>query len=123
VDSVIVPGNGIITISDAGSPGANQICDYVGEINGKPAYEMSEASILVMWSGAEWQIFEAGVELYDSSDAVDYPYQATWTLGTAGVAPAPTVTEGIIIITGTEELTLGSASYNSTTGILSVPIN
>lgn len=123
VDSIIVPGNGIITISGAGSPGANQICDYIGELNGKPAYEMSEASILVMWSGAEWQIFEAGVELYDSSDAVDYPYQATWTLGTSGVAPAPVVTEGIIIVTGTEELTLGSVTYSSTTGVLSVPIN
>ena len=79
----------------------------------------------ILWDGSEWQLLDnvSGNELYDSPDAVDYPWLAVWTLGTTGVTPAPTVIAGAVQQAGAEELTLGSASYNATTGILSVPIN
>ena len=123
IDTIIVPGGGVLTVLHAGTPTIDGVYMYAGQVNGKPSYISNLGANLISWSGSEWQMFEEGVELYDSPDAVDYPWQAVWTLGTAGVTPPPDVYEGIFIESGAEELTLGAASYNATTGVLSVPIN
>ncbi len=123
VDTDIIPGGGELTVRGAGSPTLNGVYFYAGQVNSKVSFVSNFGASVISWSGSEWQMFEDGVEYYDSSDAVDYPWQATWTLGTAGVSPAPEVLQGIIFEAGAEELTLGSVSYNSTTGVLSVPIN
>lgn len=123
VDTVIVPGGGLLTVTGAGSPTLNLVYQYAGQVNNKVSYVSNFGSAVIEWSGSEWQMFEDGVEYYDSPDAVDYPWQAVWTLGAAGASPAPTVTEGIVIDAGLDELTLGSVTYSSTTGILSIPVN
>ncbi len=117
----VLPGYTICTVRDAGSAEVNGIYQYVGHVNSKPSY--SYLDCLISWSGAEWQLFSNSVEMYDSSDAVDYPWEAVWTLGTSGVTPEPEIIRGISIDPPAGDLSITASSYNSTTGILSLTLD
>jgi hypothetical protein len=121
---VPTPPTELITIVYAGSPEVNNVtCGYVGTQNSKPAWYSPTDFVRVFWTGAEWQITKFGQEYYDSPDNVDFPWQAVWTLGTNGVSPEPDVVEGVPNIAAIEPRSITSASYNGTTGILSVTLD
>jgi hypothetical protein len=108
-------------VSGAGTLSVNGIYIYVGQITDKPSYSFNNFTIA--WDGTLWELFDTitGVVLYDSTDATDYPYQATWATA-AGEPPAPDVRRGVILPPGGCPLTVGTATYNPTTGLLSTPI-
>jgi len=117
----ILPGFTICTVRGAGTETANGIYRYDGHVNDKPSYRFE--TNLISWSGTEWQLFVDGVEMYDSPDAVGYPWSAVWTLGTSGVSPEPEVLQGIRVDTGSENKAITAASYNASTGVLSVTLS
>lgn len=123
VVSVVVPGSGVITVRNGGTTELNTLWDYAGQVNAKPCYSASDGRAAIYWTGTQWNMELDSVQYYKSLSAVDFPYQATWIVGTAGLAPAPEVLEGIVFETITEERSITAATFNSTTGVLSVTLD
>ncbi len=123
VDTVVVPGSGVITVRGAGTTELNTIWDYAGEVNAKPCYIASDGRAVIFWSGTTWEMELDQVQYYYSVTASDFPYEATWIVGTAGLSPAPEVLEGIVFETIAEPRSITAATFNDTTGVLSVTLD
>lgn len=124
VDAVSTPvSSNPCSVLGAGSIQANGIYEYVGQVGGKPSYEV--ASNQIQWSASKWRLYCDSVQFYESSSAVDYPWLATWTeTAPDGESPPPVVSQGVPANGGgVTALTLGTPTHSTTTGILSIPIN
>jgi len=85
-----------ITVSDAGTSGANGVYTQSGTQAGRPYYV--KPGYQIEWDNAQnrWQITTTSPTsiLYNSTTSVTYPWQGTYTVGTgSGAAPAPSVSQ------------------------------
>lgn len=112
-----------VYIIGAGTTAVNGLYIYAGHVNSKPSYR--KGIYTIYWTGTIWTLDPDG--LYTSASAVATPDLATWAIGT-GEAPAPTTSaggddDGPPPDGGPCRGQLGSITYNSTTGMLQVPID
>lgn len=123
VDSVLPGVYSPASVSNAGSQLVNGQYEYVGQFNNKPSFD-GGFSGAIYWDGSKWGIYNGSQLYYESSSDTDYPWEATWAIGTGvGFAPVPYVTEGTIIGGGGGcVFEIGTPSYDVVEGMLSVPM-
>jgi len=107
-------------VRDAGSSVVDGDYEYTGESGGYPTYRSGTREI---YFSGQWLMTEGGTEYYEGGASGDFPWDATWVVGTAGIAPAPYVYEGFPPEVGLDPVTIDTPTYNDTTGIITVVVN
>lgn len=87
-------------VAGAGSASVNGLFTERGTSGGKPYYNLDgspddEFASVIKWFNVNWFIIDSGGSIvYESSDAVAFPWLVTtWAVGEDGSPPAPTVVE------------------------------
>ena len=96
VDAVVVEG--------AGTEEANGLYLPNGTVSGRPQYSKAGAfptppsnARSIFWDSGTWLIYgDAELELYASASTANSPLGLTWSAGSDGVEPAPTVRQATV---------------------------
>lgn len=108
-----------VVVRDSASPEVAGVYEYIGQSGGKGSYAVGVQSI---YYDGTWHIEADGTEYYEGTGG-DFPWESTWALGAAGVAPVPNVFAGEPINRPVTQATIATPTYSSATGVLTVVID